>query len=53
MLGIQQKKGDPDKLCGRLVAYARISPSASKEHLLSFAWLEHQECLQLIKASRK
>ncbi len=31
MLGIQQKKGDPDKLCGRLVAYARISPSASKE----------------------
>jgi len=31
MLGIQQKKGDPDKLCGRLVVYAKILPSASKE----------------------
>ncbi|MCR5029787.1 MAG: hypothetical protein K6A31_11115 [Fibrobacter sp.] len=31
MLGIQQKKGDPEKLCGRLVVYAKITPSASKD----------------------
>lgn len=30
MLGIVQKKGDPDKLCGRMVAYAKISESATK-----------------------
>ncbi len=29
MLGIEQKKGDPDKLCGKMVAYAKISPSAA------------------------
>lgn len=27
MLGITQKKGDPDHLCGRMVAYARILPA--------------------------
>ena len=31
MLGIQQKKGDSEKLCGRLVVYAKIIPSASKD----------------------
>lgn len=30
MLGIVQKKGDPDKLCGRMVAYAKISEAAMK-----------------------
>lgn len=29
MLGIEQKKGDPDKLCGKMVAYAKIIPSAA------------------------
>jgi len=28
MLGIVQKKGDPDFLCGRMVAYARILPGS-------------------------
>ena len=32
MLGIQQKKGDPDKLCGSLVVYAKILPSAVKDN---------------------
>lgn len=27
MLGIEQKKGNDDKLCGRMIAYARILPS--------------------------
>ncbi len=31
MLGIQQKKGSSDRLCGRLVVYARIAPSAMKD----------------------
>lgn len=30
MLGIEQKKGDPEKLCGRMIAYAKISSSAFK-----------------------
>ncbi len=30
MLGIEQKKGDPEKLCGRMVAYAKILRSAMK-----------------------
>lgn len=30
MLGIEQKKGDSHNLCGRLIVYAKISPSASK-----------------------
>lgn len=30
MLGIEQKKGDPDKLCGRMVAYAKIRNSSTK-----------------------
>src|SRR5690554_7180839 len=28
MLGIEQKKGDPNKLLGRLVVYAKIAPNA-------------------------
>lgn len=28
MLGIQQKKGDPNKLLGKLIVYAKISPDA-------------------------
>lgn len=31
MLGIEQKKGDPEILCGRLIAYAKILPSAEPE----------------------
>lgn len=31
MLGIEQKKGDSDVLCGRLIAYAKILPSAEPE----------------------
>ncbi len=30
MLGIEQKKGNPEKLCGRMVAYAKILRSAMK-----------------------
>lgn len=31
MLGIEQKKGDPDKLCGRMVAYAKIRNAPMKQ----------------------
>lgn len=30
MLGIEQKKGNPERLCGRMVAYAKILRSAMK-----------------------
>ncbi len=35
MLGIEQKKGDPEKLCGRMVAYAKILRSAMKNCAMS------------------
>ena len=31
MLGIEQKKGNDDNLCGRMIAYARILPSPDAE----------------------
>ena len=31
MLGIEQKKGDDEKLCGRMIAYARILPTPEKD----------------------
>ena len=31
MLGIEQKKGNDDKLCGRMIAYARILPTPDAE----------------------
>ena len=31
MLGIEQKKGNDDQLCGRMIAYARILPSPDAE----------------------
>ena len=31
MLGIEQKKGNNDQLCGRMIAYARILPSPDAE----------------------
>ena len=31
MLGIEQKKGNDEKLCGRMIAYARILPTPDKD----------------------
>lgn len=31
MLGIEQKKGDDDNLCGRMIAYARILPTPDEQ----------------------
>jgi len=31
MLGIEQKKGNDEQLCGRMIAYARILPSPDAE----------------------
>lgn len=31
MLGIEQKKGNDDRLCGRMIAYAKITPSPVAE----------------------
>ena len=31
MLGIEQKKGNDEKLCGRMIAYARILPTPDAE----------------------
>ena len=31
MLGIEQKKGNDEKLCGRMIAYARILPTPDNE----------------------
>lgn len=31
MLGIEQKKGNDENLCGRMIAYARILPNPDNE----------------------
>jgi hypothetical protein len=36
MLGIEQKKGNDDKLCGRMIAYAKILPSPDAQGATPF-----------------
>ena len=36
MLGIEQKKGNDEKLCGRMIAYAKILPSPDAQNATPF-----------------
>ncbi len=46
MLGIEQKKGDPDHLCGHIIAYAKIVPAGNVDRgSFPFADLVHNGLL--------
>lgn len=46
MLGIEQKKGDPDRLCGHMIAYAKIVPAGNVDRVsFPFADLVHNGLL--------